>query len=258
MTRKRLALLGLIVAAALSAAGVAAAQQSLRPCRRQARPSTPRPSRSLSQVTCSVTGGDTFQATKATYTGTSSSSDPRLAGALTIRAWSLVDTTNGVGHVFGDFRIKGPATRAHGTLNAAIANGRGLRNRPRASCRHQWGRIVASHGQHVRPEHRLLDGLAGRQHRRRGIHPLGSSGARLRTGRRADERDPDGAPCARRPVDHSPAAQVTASRITNAAKATLITPFIVKNAVSSRRRSPGRTSECSYASRAATTRTPSQ
>ena len=41
-------------------------------------------------------------------------------------------------------------------------------------------------------------------------------------------------------------------------KTTLITPFIVKNAVSSLRRSPGRTRECSYASSSATAATPSQ
>ena len=49
-----------------------------------------------------------------------------------------------------------------------------------------------------------------------------------------------------------------ASAMTNAAKTTLITPFIVKNAVSSRRRSCGWTSACSYASSAATAATPSQ
>src|SRR5262249_48191605 len=38
---------------------------------------------------------------------------------------------------------------------------------------------------------------------------------------------------------------VTASSTTNTQNATLMTPFIVKNAASSRRRSPGRTSECS-------------
>src|SRR5581483_10592981 len=38
---------------------------------------------------------------------------------------------------------------------------------------------------------------------------------------------------------------VTASAITNTANATLMTPFIVKKAASRRRRSPGRTSECS-------------
>ena len=49
-----------------------------------------------------------------------------------------------------------------------------------------------------------------------------------------------------------------ASAMTKTANATLITPFIVKNAVSSRRRSCGRTSACSYASSAATAATPSQ
>ena len=42
------------------------------------------------------------------------------------------------------------------------------------------------------------------------------------------------------------------------ANTTLITPFIVKKAASSRRRSPGRTRECSYASRSATAATPIQ
>ena len=50
----------------------------------------------------------------------------------------------------------------------------------------------------------------------------------------------------------------SASATTKAAKATLITPFMVKKAASRRRKSPGRTSECSYASRPATTATPSQ
>jgi hypothetical protein len=149
MTRKRLALLGLIVAAALSAAGVAAARKPTSVQAASATFAAQNVSR-LSQVTCSVTGGDTFQATKATYTGTSLSSDPRLAGALTIRAWSLVDTTNGVGHVFGRFRIKGPGTRAHGTLNAAVANGNAS-GIARGFVRHKWGKIVASLGSTFNP-----------------------------------------------------------------------------------------------------------
>src|SRR5207247_624595 len=44
----------------------------------------------------------------------------------------------------------------------------------------------------------------------------------------------------------------SASASTKAKNVTEMTPFIVKNAVSRRRRSPGRTSECSYASSAAT------
>src|SRR5438105_11414637 len=56
-----------------------------------------------------------------------------------------------------------------------------------------------------------------------------------------------------RGLDH-----VNTSSRTNAKKTTLITPFTVKKAASRRRRSPGRTSECSYANSAATAATPSQ
>jgi len=160
MSRKRLALLGLIVAAALSAAGVAAARGRTTSVQAASATFTATDVSQLSQVTCSVTGGDTFQATKATYRGTSLSSDPRLAGALTIRAWSLVDTTNGVGHVFGNFRIKGPGTRAHGTLNGAIANGEAS-GIARGFVRHQWGRIVASMGSTFSPNTGFSTGSLG-------------------------------------------------------------------------------------------------
>jgi len=160
MSRKRLALLGLIVAAALSAAGVAAARGRTTSVQAASATFTATDVSQLSQVTCSVTGGDTFQATKATYRGTSLSSDPRLAGALTIRAWSLVDTTNGVGHVFGNFRIKGPGTRAHGTLNGAIANGEAS-GIARGFVRHQWGRIVASMGSTFDPNTGFSTGSLG-------------------------------------------------------------------------------------------------
>ena len=145
MSRKRLMLLGLIVAVALSAAGVAAARGRTTSVQAASANFTATNVSNMSQVTCTVTGGDTFQATIATYRGASSSSDPRLDGALRIRAWSLVDTTNGVGHVFGRFNINGPGTRAHGTLNAALADGQAS-GIARGFVRHEWGRIVASLG----------------------------------------------------------------------------------------------------------------
>jgi hypothetical protein len=150
MSRKRLILLGVIVAVALSAAGVAAAHGRTTSVQAASATFAATTVSNMSQVTCSVTGGDTFQATLATYSGSSLSSDPRLAGALTIRAWSLVDTTNGVGHVFGKFRIKGPGTQAHGTLNAALANG-SASGIARGFVRHKWGRIVASLGSTFNP-----------------------------------------------------------------------------------------------------------
>src|SRR5262245_8897120 len=60
------------------------------------------------------------------------------------------------------------------------------------------------------------------------------------------------------PLQTSRPDHTSTSASTKAKNATEITPFIVKKAVSSRRRSPGRTSECSYASSPATTATPSQ
>ena len=160
MSRKRFVLLGLVVALALSAAGVAAARGRTTSVQAASATFTATTVSNMSQVTCSVTGGDTFQATIATYTGASLSSDPRLAGALRIRAWSLVDTTNGVGHVFGQFHIKGAGTRAHGTLNAALADGKAS-GIARGYVRHQWGRIVASLGSDFSPNTGFSTGSLG-------------------------------------------------------------------------------------------------
>ena len=161
MSKKRLALLGLIVAAALAAASVAAAHRGAPSVQSV---SASFDATSVSQhflTTCSVNGGDTFQATRATYTGTATSSDARLTGALTIRAWSLVDTTNGVGHLFGTFRIVGTGhNRAHGTLNAAVAGGKasGL---ARGFVRGRWGHIVASLGASFDPTAGFSSGSIG-------------------------------------------------------------------------------------------------
>jgi hypothetical protein len=161
MSKKRLALFGVIVTAALAAAGVAAAHRGA--------PSVQSVSATFNAATvsqhylttCSVNGGDTFQATRATYTGTAMSSDPRLAGALTIHAWSLVDTTNGVGHLYGTFRIKGTGrNQAHGTLNAAVAGGKasGL---ARGFVRGRWGHVVASLGATFDPTAGFSEGSIG-------------------------------------------------------------------------------------------------
>jgi hypothetical protein len=153
-------LLGPIVAAALAAAGVATAHGRAPSVQGASATFDAATVSNKYQVTCSVTGGDTFQATRAIYTGTASSSDPRLAGTLRIRAWSLVDTTNGVGHVYGVFHIKGADTRAHGTLNAALASGKasGL---ARGFVRHQWGRIVVSLGATFDPNAGFSSGSLG-------------------------------------------------------------------------------------------------
>ena len=161
MPRMRLTVFVLIAVVALVGAGVAAAHKKA--------PSVSAVSATFdattvtqhSLTTCSVNGGDTFQATRAMYTGTSTSSDPRLAGALTIRAWSLVDTTNGVGHLYGTFRINGTGNaRAHGTLNAAIAGG-SASGIARGFTGGQWGHLVASLGSTFSPTAGFSSGSIG-------------------------------------------------------------------------------------------------
>ncbi len=75
------------------------------------------------QKTCTVSGSsDTYQFTRATYTGLASSTDARLKGPITIRAISLVDTTTGAGGLVGAYRINGgPNVGAAGRISAAIS-----------------------------------------------------------------------------------------------------------------------------------------
>ncbi|HZU20726.1 MAG TPA: hypothetical protein VE982_05880 [Gaiellaceae bacterium] len=67
----------------------------------------------VSTRTCTSTDAKTIAVTNGTYTGTASG-DPGLTGALTLRAHSVVNTTDNVGVVSGAFRI-------------AVANGRDAR-----------------------------------------------------------------------------------------------------------------------------------
>jgi hypothetical protein len=151
MTRRRMWILAAVVCVALAAAGIAGAHRGSVAVQSATATFDAATVSQKYEVTCSVNGGDTFEATRATYTGASTSSDPRLAGALTIRAWSLVDTSNGVGHVYGLFRIKGADTSARGTLNAALSGGKasGL---ARGFVHGPWGRLVTSLGSTFDPD----------------------------------------------------------------------------------------------------------
>jgi hypothetical protein len=158
MGRKRVWVLAAAVCIALAAAGLAAAHRGATAVQSATATFDATSVSNEYQVTCTVTGGDTFQATRATYTGTATSTDPRLAGALTVRAWSLVDTSNGVGHVYGIFRIKGTNAGAHGTLNAALSNGNAS-GIARGFVRGPWGRLVASLGGTFGPSIGFSDSL---------------------------------------------------------------------------------------------------
>ena len=123
MSKKRLLLLAPLAVAALAAAGVAVAGGG-------AHAQTTSASFSATTVsnarltTCTVDGGDTFATTIATYTGTATSSDPRLNGTFKVRAVSLLDTNSGLGRVVGVFHIRNAAgLGARGSINAAVADG---------------------------------------------------------------------------------------------------------------------------------------
>ncbi len=87
---------------------------------------------STSSRTCTTTDGKTIVATEGTYTGTAAG-DPDLTGAITLRARSVINTTDNVGVVTGTLKIdqaSGHATQAeyvavydHGSI-AGLASGR--------------------------------------------------------------------------------------------------------------------------------------
>lgn len=89
---------------------------------------------SVTTRTCTTADNKTITITDGRYTGTSSSSDANLAGAITLRARSVVNTTDGVGTVSGSYRIDvanhGDTTGAfstvydHGSL-AGLSTARG-------------------------------------------------------------------------------------------------------------------------------------
>ena len=71
--------------------------------------------------TCTTSGGKTLVFTRATYTGTASSTSSDLNGAITVDARSVINTSDGVGAVdgkltVGDTRAHFSAVYDHGTL----------------------------------------------------------------------------------------------------------------------------------------------
>jgi hypothetical protein len=68
--------------------------------------------------TCTPASGDAFANTDAVFTGTASSSDPRLAGPITIHVKSAYDSTKNVGSLNGNAFI---TTTGAGHFNAQLS-----------------------------------------------------------------------------------------------------------------------------------------
>jgi hypothetical protein len=74
--------------------------------------------------TGSCTGSDgTYTRTKATYTGTSTSTDARLNGTLTVRARTYYNATTNLGLVQGRFRVENADGRTEGEFVGVDDNG---------------------------------------------------------------------------------------------------------------------------------------
>ena len=150
---RRYTYLSLLVAVGLFViAGVAAATQP--------RPSTQDVSASFTadQVrshsrTCTQ-GGNTFRITNAVWRGTSTSTEPRLAGTLVIASRTVVNETTGDGWMSGTWRTtpssgqmkpgKGGRPRSNARLSAVIDNGNHLDGLATGQVRAPWARLLGN------------------------------------------------------------------------------------------------------------------
>jgi hypothetical protein len=140
MLKPRFAVPAMLVAAAVTAAGVAAATRHAQGT--QAAGADFSASLVPTGHTRTCTGSDgTYQETAAIYRG--STTNGGLNGALEIRAHSVVNTSTGLGWLEGRLRIRGTSTDATGTVRAAIANGAAVGSVV-GKTDHPEGKLVAS------------------------------------------------------------------------------------------------------------------
>jgi hypothetical protein len=102
--------------------------------------------------TCTV-GGNTFRITNAVWRGTSTSSEARLAGNVTIATRTVVNETTGDGWLTGTWRSAGTSSmqpgrpgrpRSHGNLHAVIDNGNHADGLVTGEVRAPYGRLLGN------------------------------------------------------------------------------------------------------------------
>lgn len=122
---RTLTFFGLAALAALVAAGLAIASHALTSSASVSATFSAAPARDNVSWTCTGSDG-IYQHAHGTWSGTSASGDQRLAGALTIRGTSLVNTTTGVGWFTGRLTIDTASGREDttGSFTGVIAGGR--------------------------------------------------------------------------------------------------------------------------------------
>lgn len=142
MRNKRIIVFASLICAALATAGIALAVKSGGVIGVSATFNAQTVVKSV-QKTCKVNGGDSYTYTRAVYTGTSVSADPRLNGTIKIHAQSMIDDTTGIGAVIGDYRIDAGSIRgAFGRIEASLASGQ-MSGAVRGHAPKPWGELFA-------------------------------------------------------------------------------------------------------------------
>ena len=96
-------------------------------------------------------GGNTFRVTNAVWRGTATSSEPRLAGQLTITTRTVVNETTGDGWMSGTWRTRnstvaspGSRPRSNARLSAVIDNGNHLDGLATGEARRPYSRLLGN------------------------------------------------------------------------------------------------------------------
>ena len=125
MTRKLIKWIAPVALGALVFAGIAGADHG-GGLKTQAVSSTITATTIVAPKTATCVGADgTYEVSSATYTGTSTSADPRLNGPVQIRVFSKFNTTTKLGRLTGRLSIRGGggSESAEGMLTAVNVNG---------------------------------------------------------------------------------------------------------------------------------------
>ncbi|HEV8603245.1 MAG TPA: hypothetical protein VGQ68_07590 [Gaiellaceae bacterium] len=104
-----------------------------------------------SQSRTCMEGGNEFRVTNAVWRGTSTSSEPRLAGTVVIATHAVLNETTGDGWLSGTWRtindtVANPRLRArsNASLSAVIDNGNHLDGLARGQVRRPWARLLGN------------------------------------------------------------------------------------------------------------------
>ncbi len=160
MLRPRLAATGALTIAMLVGIGVAAASRNSQTTQQVTATFDAASVSQSRSSTCTSTDG-AYQDTTATYSGTSTSTDSRLSGPVTIRVRSVLNTTTQLGWLSGTLNVRNTSgTGVTADLDAALAGAKAV-GFLRGDMRHGNGRLMASFSSSFTPGAGFTSGQLG-------------------------------------------------------------------------------------------------